>query len=303
MLESDAPQKSEVESMRDNVCLPDIPFTWTTNLNDEDIRGLYQTLLRERFFVHPPGFEGPKHFKVRNRNLFGIAIHTNSRLLEFQERICMVLQLGDRLFVMSRTPREWEEIETAKADKERQRRKQQERKEMITREYETHLMQGKHLLEQGKYWKADRELRKAVDTAISNPDCLSVLFCSAEMTLLDHYQKTENVTAGLAFLHEVQKRLPQEFFAWRRRWVDFGYDFESRGSMSAAEKIYQDAIMNSPDDGAPYKRLALIYERSERYDDAIAICELAIQRNLSDGTKSGFEGRIRRIRKKRGRTL
>lgn len=47
-----------------------------------------------------------------------------------------------------------------------------------------------------------------------------------------------------------------------------------------------------------FKRLAIIYERQERYEDALAVCNRALDIGTTDGTKSGFEGREERIRNK-----
>lgn len=47
-----------------------------------------------------------------------------------------------------------------------------------------------------------------------------------------------------------------------------------------------------------FKRLAIIYEQRGEYQQAIEVCERAIDLGLSDGTKGGFEGRLERIMKK-----
>jgi len=47
-----------------------------------------------------------------------------------------------------------------------------------------------------------------------------------------------------------------------------------------------------------FQRLAIIYERLGKYDEAIKICEKALKYGLVDGTKSGFEGRIERLKKR-----
>lgn len=47
-----------------------------------------------------------------------------------------------------------------------------------------------------------------------------------------------------------------------------------------------------------FRRLAIIYERRGEYQEAIAVCERALDFGLSDGTKGGFEGRLERIMKK-----
>lgn len=48
-----------------------------------------------------------------------------------------------------------------------------------------------------------------------------------------------------------------------------------------------------------FQKLAMCYEKQRRYDDAIYICELAIQYGLRETTKTGFKGRIDRLGKKR----
>ena len=47
-----------------------------------------------------------------------------------------------------------------------------------------------------------------------------------------------------------------------------------------------------------FKRLAIIYEKQERYEEALNVCDRAIELGTSDGTKGGFGGRKERIRKK-----
>lgn len=47
-----------------------------------------------------------------------------------------------------------------------------------------------------------------------------------------------------------------------------------------------------------FQRLAIIYENQGKYGEAIKVCEKAIENGLKDGTKTGFEGRIKRLEKK-----
>jgi len=47
-----------------------------------------------------------------------------------------------------------------------------------------------------------------------------------------------------------------------------------------------------------FKRLAIIYERQSRYEEALAVCDQALDIGTTDGTKGGFEGRKERLRKK-----
>ena len=47
-----------------------------------------------------------------------------------------------------------------------------------------------------------------------------------------------------------------------------------------------------------YSRLGIIYEKSNRYEEAIKLYESALRHGQNDKTKGGFEGKIERLRKK-----
>ncbi|MFC4540823.1 tetratricopeptide repeat protein [Halosolutus amylolyticus] len=47
-----------------------------------------------------------------------------------------------------------------------------------------------------------------------------------------------------------------------------------------------------------FKRLAIIYEKQDQYEEALNVCDQALEIGTTDGTKGGFEGRKERIRKK-----
>lgn len=48
-----------------------------------------------------------------------------------------------------------------------------------------------------------------------------------------------------------------------------------------------------------FKMLAIMLEEDGAYDQAVAVCRTALDNGLEDGTKTGFEGRIKRILKKK----
>ena len=47
-----------------------------------------------------------------------------------------------------------------------------------------------------------------------------------------------------------------------------------------------------------YQNFATVLTEDGAYAEAVAVCKAAIELELEDGTQSGFEGRIARIRKK-----
>jgi len=48
-----------------------------------------------------------------------------------------------------------------------------------------------------------------------------------------------------------------------------------------------------------FKMLAIMLEEDRAYDQAVAVCRTALANGLEDGTKTGFEGRIQRLLKKK----
>ena len=47
-----------------------------------------------------------------------------------------------------------------------------------------------------------------------------------------------------------------------------------------------------------YHKLAMAYEKAQCYNSAINVCEEAIEKGYTDGTKGGFETRLNRLKKK-----
>jgi len=49
---------------------------------------------------------------------------------------------------------------------------------------------------------------------------------------------------------------------------------------------------------AIFKQLAILFEEDHEYENAIEVCQNAMAHGLSDGTKTGYEGRLERLAKK-----
>lgn len=65
------------------------------------------------------------------------------------------------------------------------------------------------------------------------------------------------------------------------------------------QKDAADVLPNFP----TFKRLAIIYEKQKKYDEAIAVCQRAIELGFpKDGTDGQMPGRIARLMKKRGKS-
>lgn len=51
-----------------------------------------------------------------------------------------------------------------------------------------------------------------------------------------------------------------------------------------------------------FKQLAIVFEEDEAFDRAMDICRTAMVHELEDGTKTGYEGRLERLMKKKERS-
>ncbi|MGD9024429.1 MAG: hypothetical protein PVG52_06275 [Desulfobacterales bacterium] len=50
-----------------------------------------------------------------------------------------------------------------------------------------------------------------------------------------------------------------------------------------------------------FKLSAIVFEEEENYEAAMAVCQMALELGIDDGTKSGFSGRLKRLQKKQQR--
>ena len=126
-----------------------------------------------------------------------------------------------------------------------------------------------------------------------------------EKTLMDHYLNRRRIDKVLALLERVHDEMASRATdgaaaAWIIGWVDYGRAWERTGDLDGAARILEAALVRDCSYSLLYKRLVLVYERLGRYSDAAEVCRQALVRSLGEGTKSGFEGRLRRLETKQG---
>ncbi len=62
-------------------------------------------------------------------------------------------------------------------------------------------------------------------------------------------------------------------------------------------------LKNAPDQVLIFRQLAIVFEENQEYEKAMDICEKAMAHGLSDGTKTGYTGRIKRLKRKMDKQL
>ena len=291
----------KVSQWRDDLQLEGIPFTWSTNLTDEGIKEVYQILLRERFLIR---LKEDGITPVDNLSIgvgFQITISENGLFteIEYKDRICLVVRPGDNsLTVNALTKQEYEEWrreqeeENRKWEEEERAREEHNRKRTefynICRELTDKCC---HLIESHFFKEAEKKCRELMEFELNS----SFLTGHSDGVgfLFQIYSETKNLEGGYNLINELKG-----YFEDRALLLDFANAFECEKDIDNSKTVYERALTLFPDDGEIYKRVAMMYERSGKYSDAIEICSKAIDRKLHDGTKSGFEGRIKRIKKK-----
>ena len=277
--------------IRKKVQIRGLKGTWTTNLTDED--------LLEFLELHSQkDLADQVRAEVSGMSL-GIKISMD--MLPFRDGTCLWGRVNDDNTVLFRTQFEWE-LWNARDREVKELREEQ----ALERDVEDQLFQTE-----------DRHLHQSGDEALgrSDFDAANRCYCArAElrrrftpmgfgfnldvMELLDRFSMFPTSRFGLAFLTEYYA-INSGYFEW------FAHKFWSLSELSSESKtkeleaIYGAAVQLFPSKGYVYKQAALFWKREGRLDLAIKYCQLALEKGFTDGTKSGFRGRLERLTKER----
>jgi len=280
-------------SLRQQVRLSGIPYVWTSNLSDEELRQVYHHLLRARFFVGPPAVEEKRVEGAARIRFWGKECE-----FSYRDGVCRVVAFDRVVRVVYGTGEEWalwDRVATARDARETAReraaeeRKQEKEAELV--HYEQLLIRARELRRTGDLRKSEGLVLRALRLQQTNAD-LKRSSWSALHECLEHYSQYTTPRRGLAFLQM------QGAPAWQ--YAALARNFE-RIRPDLAIPVYRTAISRFPTVGSLYTSLSLLLARTGRIADAIQVCKRAVARNLRDHTKSGFEGRIRRLEKRLSR--
>jgi len=256
------------------VLLVDPEITLTTNLDDCDIP-LACKILADAGCFNPVSK--------------GIRLRTHS--FDLHEGACLAVVIGSSVTLVYRTFEQWDLWEANK----RQEEQHQTQQELVCRRmrssFRTLIDGANHQYTLGHHSKAESLLHLAK----SLQDEYSELSgeWSAHSALLNFYSKQADPAAGLTYLDALDCR-------WQE-YHEFAYRFGWRRP-DAAFQVFEHALRRFPNECELYKAYALLASGGPaRFDLAVNVCERALERNVQDDTKSGFAGRIARIRAKQAR--
>lgn len=262
--------------LRDGIALNGIPYTWCSNLPDEQLREIYHLLLRNRFFVRRPDLE----FKDGQ-----IRVDIPEGELEYEDGLCYINVFNEKITVIYRTHEQWEAWAKAREREQEAKRRFTERKQALRDKHSALQDTAVGLLDSGQLEEAEKCLLECYRLSSDHPD--AIWWCEAKFHLLRLYGLYGDPSKGLAFLLENDSTDYDH-------WV-LAEHFSDDPDM--VESVVKEGIKRFPDQGFLYKKLCLYLDRQHRFDRAIRYCKEAIHKDLTDGTKTGFPGRLQRLRK------
>ncbi len=297
--------------LRRDIQVDGIPITWETNLSDSDLRDLYIALCHS------------DSLKTASINMMGVCvfgIQLVMELLPFQEGYCLCYGVGEKITAIYRTMAEWaiwearqEEIEDLKQEQEQESQldvflfifSDREFKEKVkdalgARRYEDAIA----------YLKARAELRRQNEQ-----------YRNRAHWMWRHQQDFTNLLAslptsdlGLAFIKECYPcwhwytSFAHAWIFWRVRYHSENHSKDIMlkacfvpESMPLSQclrevrKIAEAGMSLLPDDWMLHKDFCVLFDRYNDTDNALWVCRHAVERGLTDDTKTGFIGRLRRL--------
>ena len=278
-------------NIRNKVVVAGIPFTWSTNLSDDE--------LREFYFLYADKIDKP----VTPPKLSPIEMRIDVRFdfLEFLNGICRWFAKGDEHSVIYRTTHDWELYLAHRAEVEELREEheaEETAEKMLRRAEDAHLREkANELLKAGDYDAAAAyvtacaELRLKFDCSRNAPP----FFAAWHSELPWVFTQFPTSRHGIEFL--LKYRAPQESYESFANWFTTRCGLQGDECVEQTRRIYEEGMRQFPDSVGLTKATCLFWRRVGRFDLAMQICAEAITKGMKDGTKSGFTGRLQRLEK------
>jgi len=280
-------------NVRERVTIDGLPFTWSTNLDDDDLRGFYHRYsdrIREPF---PPAESSPRTIRIPFAMDF----------LEFLEGVCLWTYAGGVHTVLYRSNREWELWNARQAEIQELRDDQAAelgaQRQLLLAEDNFLTEKTDLALKAGDYESAAAYIyaRSELHLEFAEPYRISVNWCRWRGDFPFIFTKFPTSSYGMDFLRRYNMQ--------PHAWINFAHWYAVRRSAEGQEfetetgRIYEEAFKVFPENARLFQAACLFWRERRRYDLAMKICAEAIAKGLRDDTKSGFEGRLRRLEREK----
>ena len=283
--------------LRSNVKVDGIRIAWDTNLSDGEVRELY-------FLLAPDLGIGCNETETSDKHSgqFGVFQKT----VDFKDGLvfCQGLSICDgpvdHLMAVYRTHEEWRILESHHTEVEELREEQWRSREADSlmfdvqdkdlRERTDEALRERRYDDALKLFRLREELRRRYEHLRLRMGRNWALFNDG----MKMFARFPGSDSGIEFV-----KVGAKFFS---SFVQFANAYIARTPstgilrITETDKIFRTALSIYPGDGLLYACASLFWRKRKVYHLAIEYCELAIKRRVRDGTKSGFEGRLTRLR-------
>ena len=273
--------------IRKGISISGIPYKWTTNLTDDEVRDFHS--------VYADKIKLPSQkLEVQSTN---INFQFRMDYLPFKEGFCVWTATEEEQTVLYRSQQDWE-IWNARQEEIAELREEQAAEEaaekLLIISEDRHLKEKTAIAKQdgdfdasAAYVTARGELRERFKQFRGMP---VEWMCWYPDLILAEFPKSHY---GIAFFQRFRPQCLKNF----GHWFSVKCGLKDAALNEETWKIYETGMKLFPNDGRMAQAASLFFRRVGEYERAIEVCQNAIRRGLKDGTKSGFEGRIKRLEK------
>jgi hypothetical protein len=284
-------------NLREKVIVDGIPYIWSTNLDDDGIREFFD-LYADRIRESEPPKERPEENSRERKIVFQIKCRL--AFLDFRDGVCFWSASDEKHHVLYRSNHEWE-LWNARQQEIEELRQEQEAEQAIERgllKVEDHHLTEKAnaAIKTGEYDIAAAYVSARMDLRLSSKGIqgLSYLW-SRPSQLWWIFTQFPTSNYGIEFICKYDSK-PQIFRNFAH-WFAACRGLPTEERAEQTKLIYEKGMKLFPDSASLAKAACLFWRRMRRYDLAMQICSEAIKKGMKDGTKSGFEGRMKRLEK------
>lgn len=280
---------------RRDVRIPDLPYRWDTNLDDEALFDFFLIV------DQTPDFQN----YVESPDVKGFGISLWGDWIPFREGFCWCFGFGDWFYVLYRTPLEWEIWEARKQElRELKDEQEREQAEELRRYWDLDRVMFDKMdaaLRRGDYGQAEQILNLRVDAIHESPlpaiqNEMRWFLPNKALPALSRFPSPQ---PGLRLL----KRLNAPYY----RYVHLAAELyaankhDTRARAALARETFDFALVQFPRDPFLYKEICLFLQRQREFAAAIDYCEEAVSHGLHEpATKTGFVGRLKRLTRMQG---
>jgi len=270
---------------RRNIILPGIPYTLHGNLEDSEFKELYNNMLKEGKLIRKPEIEHS------DRPRLSLTLRINTATVEFKDGICDVWIFHNNIMVVYRNHEEWKEYLDYEKKEEIKRTRIRKMEEQKQHERTENIHKQIALMRNIREMVKNKQLELAEKTLFEN-----IAYFEQQgngmprewqiSMLISIFAAYDNQEKILNYLDEINAS-PENFIAASKYYYS---------DPEKAEIIFRNSLIKYPDEAVLYKYICMYYEKIKSFQQAIEYCTLACGKKLHDGTKTGFTGRLMRLK-------